>query len=114
VSDHPIPNPLEPDAATEQRIRKRAYHLWQQDGCPEGRDLEYWERARELEAIADHAGAALKPNPATDPEADRTIEEASVQENLGEFPGRMTDQGDERPFPMTREEERAALREGDL
>ena len=30
----------------EQRIRERAYHLWQQDGAPEGRPDEYWEKAR--------------------------------------------------------------------
>jgi hypothetical protein len=27
------------------RIRQRAYELWEQDGCPEGRDMEYWFRA---------------------------------------------------------------------
>jgi hypothetical protein len=26
-------------------IRQRAYELWEQDGCPEGRDMEYWLRA---------------------------------------------------------------------
>jgi hypothetical protein len=30
----------------EERIRERAYHLWQQDGAPEGRADEYWEKAR--------------------------------------------------------------------
>lgn len=31
------------------RIRQRAYELWEQEGCPEGRDMEYWLRAeREL------------------------------------------------------------------
>lgn len=33
----------------ENDIRDRAYALWEQDGSPEGRDLEYWQRAeREL------------------------------------------------------------------
>jgi hypothetical protein len=27
-------------------IRERAYQLWEQAGCPEGGDLEFWERAR--------------------------------------------------------------------
>ena len=35
----------------EQLIRARAYHLWMQDACPPGRDLEYWLAAeRELAA----------------------------------------------------------------
>ena len=34
------------DRNVEQRIRERAYHLWQKEGSPEGRDQEFWERAR--------------------------------------------------------------------
>jgi hypothetical protein len=30
----------------ETRIRERAYTLWEEDGRPEGRADEYWERAR--------------------------------------------------------------------
>ena len=33
----------------ENRIRERAYFLWQQDGCPSGQQDAYWHRARELE-----------------------------------------------------------------
>lgn len=33
----------------EQRIRERAFLLWQQEGCPENRAEEYWHRAREAE-----------------------------------------------------------------
>lgn len=33
----------------EQRIRERAYFLWREDGCPEGRADEHWHRARDLE-----------------------------------------------------------------
>ncbi|MDR3472447.1 MAG: DUF2934 domain-containing protein [Devosia sp.] len=32
-------------AAREQAIREQAYYLWEQDGRPHGRDLEYWARA---------------------------------------------------------------------
>jgi len=35
---------------TEQRIRKRAYSLWQQEGCLENRANEHWHRAREIES----------------------------------------------------------------
>jgi hypothetical protein len=29
----------------EERVRQRAYAMWEQDGCPAGRDAEYWLRA---------------------------------------------------------------------
>jgi hypothetical protein len=29
----------------EQAVRERAYFLWEQDGCPDGRADEYWYRA---------------------------------------------------------------------
>ncbi len=34
---------------TEQRIRERAYFLWQQEGCPKNRAEEHWHRACEVE-----------------------------------------------------------------
>lgn len=33
----------------EQRIRERAYFLWQQECCPENRADEFWRRACELD-----------------------------------------------------------------
>ena len=33
----------------ERRIRERAYFLWRQEGCPDGRAEEHWHRAREIE-----------------------------------------------------------------
>jgi hypothetical protein len=99
-------NPLDPSPQYQQRIRERAYHLWEQDGRPEGREAEYWERARELEAIASHPDAGLLPNPMTTdgghPPPEQPVEEAELMENLGEFPGRFTDQGDRTTAPMTR------------
>jgi len=38
---------------TEQRIRERAYFLWQQDGCSDHQADEHWYRARNLERIGD-------------------------------------------------------------
>jgi hypothetical protein len=38
----------------DQRIRERAYALWQSDGSPEGRADEFWDLARrQLEAESD-------------------------------------------------------------
>ena len=38
---------------TDERVRLRAYHLWEQDGRPHGRNDEYWRRAlAEIQAEA--------------------------------------------------------------
>ena len=95
-------NPLEADSGRDERIRERAYYLWEADGCPEGSDLEYWERARELVAMSDSTGAAQRPVPAPDDPAvmaGQAVEEASIQQNLGEFPDRSADQGDRPQVP---------------
>ena len=101
-------NPLEDDPGRIARIRERAYHLWEQDGGPHGRDQEYWERARELVGIEESPGAGLIDAPLERATAVQgaPVEEASIQENYGEFPDRFTDQGDRRETPMTRQEMR--------
>ncbi|HZX43536.1 MAG TPA: DUF2934 domain-containing protein [Myxococcaceae bacterium] len=41
------PRPL----PTQEQIARRAYEIWQQSGCPQGRDTENWAQAeRELSA----------------------------------------------------------------
>ncbi len=99
-------NPLEDDAARDARIRERAYHLWEADGCPTGRDVEYWERARELVGIEESpgAGAVREPILPHTNAVGETVDEASLQSNLGEFPGRLTDEGDRLETPMPREQ----------
>ena len=87
----------------EARIRERAYSLWEEGGRPEGRDGEFWERAEELIGMEDNADAALLPNPMTHPtRAENPVEEAEIQQNYGEFPTRMTDQGDRPQTPSRR------------
>jgi hypothetical protein len=99
-------NPLEFDPVREQRIRERAYHLWEADGCPDGRDLDYWERARELVAMEDSGETGQLPNPAIAGNDRELVEEASIQENLGEFPDRFTDQGDRAETPSVKNRRR--------
>jgi hypothetical protein len=36
---------LEQETIREDRIRKRAYHLWEAEGRPHGRDHEFWLQA---------------------------------------------------------------------
>ena len=98
-------NPLEDSPARDQRIRERAYHLWDAEGRPHGRDVEFWERAETLMGMEDSAGAGQIANPSADgapPPPATPIEEASIQENLGEFPSQLIDQGDTPPTPKAR------------
>ncbi len=98
-------NPLEDNPDRDQRIRERAYYLWQADGCPAGNDHEYWERASELVGMSESAGAAQLPVPDPDDPAvivGQPIEEASIQQNLGEFPDRVADQGEHPQVPDPR------------
>ncbi len=102
-------NPLSVDPDHEHRVRERAYLLWESEGRPHGRDVEYWERARELIGMEESAGSGLLPNPMTQPDSPREtgIEEASIQENLGEFPDRFTDQGEVKTTPAPKRKSRA-------
>jgi hypothetical protein len=40
-------------------IKRRAYELWEADGCPHGQDQSYWFRA--VQEIAATAAAQIKP-----------------------------------------------------
>ena len=35
------------DRPTEAAIRKQAFKLWQHDGSPEGKEMDYWARAED-------------------------------------------------------------------
>lgn len=35
------------DLVAEVAIRKRSYEIWLQEGCPDGRDLDHWLRAKD-------------------------------------------------------------------
>jgi hypothetical protein len=90
-------NPLDiGDLDREQRIRERAYHLWDRDGRPEGRELEYWEQARTLIGMSENPQAGQM---SVVSKSDRPIEEAALQDNLGEFPGLQADQGEHLATP---------------
>lgn len=92
-----------PASEAQQRIRARAKALWQQDGRVVGREAEYLERARELEAIAENPQAAQLPNPMTrEPEPGPNPEPVlpiEAVENQAEFPDPLADQGERVPAP---------------
>jgi hypothetical protein len=95
-------NPLEDDPARLAQVRARALQLWRQDDSPPGTEAEYLERARELIAMEEHPQAGRLPNPAAPGAPAPPVEEAELQENLGEFPSRFTDQGDRPQTPSAR------------
>ena len=64
----------------EQRIRERAYKIWFDEGCPDGRDKEHWELAKLAIAEEDGQAATLLPPEAPPPEPIEAIE------NQDEFP----------------------------
>lgn len=64
-----LANPMTADPDYEQRVRERAYQLWEAEGKPHGRDVEFWERARSL--VAAEATAAAEAPPAAKPKAPR-------------------------------------------
>jgi hypothetical protein len=42
----------------EARIRERAHRIWEEEGCPDGRHQQHWQRAcNEIDAETRHAGA---------------------------------------------------------
>jgi hypothetical protein len=39
----------------EQRVRERAYEIWERGGRPEGKSVEHWQQA-EAEIVAEEQG----------------------------------------------------------
>ena len=99
------------DASHDERIRIRAYHLWEENGRPQGRDDEFWERARELVAIEENPTAGQLPNPMQRnprPGPEQPVEPIEAVENQGEFPDRFTDQGERQQAPRRRKRKSGA------
>jgi hypothetical protein len=94
----------------EERVRQRAYRLWQEEGCPEGQADAHWDKARELVAIEENFDLTLKPieSPGSIGPYGEPVEPIEAVENVGETPT-LTDQGEEQTYPNRRvsaEEER--------
>jgi hypothetical protein len=50
------------DTSLEDRIRARAYEIWDNEGRPSGRDREHWDRAvREIQSGEGAEGADIAP-----------------------------------------------------
>lgn len=44
------------------KIRERAHTIWEEEGRPEGKDVEHWERARK-EVLGDAVGSGAGSPP---------------------------------------------------
>ena len=100
-------NPLEMTPTRRAQIDDRARALWEEAG-QQGDYDDYLERADELVRIemAGMTGQLPVDELHAGPVPGVIVDEAKLQENLGEFPGGrgMADQGENRGTPMTREE----------
>ena len=87
----------------EKRVRERAYKLWQEEGCPQGREKEHWDQARELVAIEDNIDLTLKPVPSADEIGPygEPVEPLAPAQNSGDTPT-IVDQGEEETIPHRR------------
>jgi len=103
MSDRTAENPLDPSPATLQAIDAMSQRLWEAEGKPDGGPAAYREQADELVRM-EMAGKTAQLDP--DHAPGMIVEEASIQANLGEFPGgsSVADQGEWRETPMTRDE----------
>lgn len=74
----------------EERIKARAYALWEEEGRPHGRHLEHWRLASEPSAAnGPDADGAESPPPKIDegrPTVRRAAKAASVDESRGAGP----------------------------
>jgi len=80
------------DTELQERIRLKAYEMWEEEGRPAGREMAHWDKARILVSIEDDRTSLIPVMPAGP-------EEASLQANLGEFPSALTDEGDRQQTP---------------
>lgn len=87
------------------RIRRRAYAIWEREGRPEGREADHWKQASEELAIEDNIGQTLAPNPSRGPDdaapGTEPVEPLGPAEAQGESLG-PTAQGEEQPIPKQR------------
>lgn len=77
----------------DERIRRKAYDLWVEEGRPDGRADHHWQMAREVIATQDNYASTSIP---VDETLEPPVEPAEALENTGEFPT-LTDQGAMQP-----------------
>ncbi|MBZ9936981.1 DUF2934 domain-containing protein [Mesorhizobium sp. BR1-1-16] len=82
------------DEHLSDRIRRKAYELWEAEGRPEGRAQLHWDEAKEIIAVEDVG----EPTMSIEESARIPVEPALAFENQADVPG-LDDQGDSAPGP---------------
>ncbi|CAB3725243.1 DUF2934 domain-containing protein [Paraburkholderia rhynchosiae] len=70
------------EPTVEDRIRKRAYELWESDGSPEGRADDYWTRAQAQIEAEGEAGDAEPPAPVDQSSKGRRAADAPDEDSV--------------------------------
>ena len=74
-----------------QRIRTRAYFIWEREGCPEGGALRHWDQAcQEIDREEAEAGTGIAEQSDWQP--------ARAGSGLGQIPGGLADAGETSEF----------------
>ncbi|HEX2529717.1 MAG TPA: DUF2934 domain-containing protein [Geminicoccus sp.] len=63
-------DPGQADEAILQKVRERAYQLWETEGRPEGRDHEFWFRAEQEAGLVTGEERGGEQAPSSDLEPD--------------------------------------------
>lgn len=82
----------------EERIRARAYALWEAEGFPDGQHERHWLEAREIVALEDSQQSTLKPVPDI-ADVGEPVEPALAVDGAADVPG-LTDQGEDSGAPQ--------------
>ncbi|QDH17729.1 DUF2934 domain-containing protein [Swingsia samuiensis] len=101
-------NPLEDSPQKQKRIRAKAKELWEADGKPTSGPEAYMEQASDLIGMESNPDAGQIPvkSPVRIGPEGQPIEEAKLQENLGNPGGSMNELDDKQEVPFgTRKEE---------
>ncbi|MBV1829184.1 DUF2934 domain-containing protein [Komagataeibacter sp. AV436] len=109
-------NPLATTPETEARITAKAQELWEADGKPGCGAAAYREAASELIGMESNPDAGQIPvdSPVPLDANGQPIEEAWLEENLGNSGGSMDELDDRQEVPFaTRAEEAKALKDQD-
>ena len=77
----------------EERIRRKAHQIWEDQGRPEGQAEAHWDMASELVAIEESQMSTTVPLERSKAQIDAG-EPLIALENTGEFPT-LTDQGEQ-------------------
>ncbi len=82
----------------EQRVRERAYAIWLEQGCPEGRDGDHWLQAERDIRLPAEPGIAAQAELSTSPAPEVKAPRKTARKTKAE-PAAVTPTSDQTPKP---------------